>query len=62
MPFVEFLRADGSSAGAPARVLDFDASHNNDWPSVNQVAVGQGPHVRRPDVERVVGDVTQCRR
>ena len=28
---VEYRRADGSIAGAQARVLDFDAPDNNDW-------------------------------
>jgi type I restriction enzyme, R subunit len=32
---VEYFRADGSIAGAPARVLDFDTPENNDWLAVN---------------------------
>ena len=33
---VEYRRADGSIAGAQARVLDFDQPDNNDWLAVNQ--------------------------
>jgi type I restriction enzyme R subunit len=47
---VEYRRADGSIAGAQARVLDFDAPENNDWLAVNQFTVAEGQHTRRPDV------------
>jgi type I restriction enzyme, R subunit len=47
---VEYRRADGSIAGAQARVLDFDAPDNNDWVAVNQFTVAEGQHTRRPDV------------
>jgi type I restriction enzyme R subunit len=47
---VEYHRADGSIAGAQARVLDFDAPDNNDWLAVNQFTVAEGQHTRRPDV------------
>ena len=47
---VEYRRADGSIAGAQARVLDFDAPANNDWLAVNQFTVAEGQHKRRPDV------------
>jgi len=47
---VEYRRADGSIAGAQARVLDFDAPANNDWLAVNQFTVAEGQHTRRPDV------------
>ncbi len=47
---VEYRRADGSIAGAPARVLDFDVPGNNDWLAVNQFTVVEGQHNRRPDV------------
>jgi type I restriction enzyme R subunit len=47
---VEYRRADGSIAGAQARVLDFDAPGNNDWLAVNQFTVAEGQHTRRPDV------------
>jgi type I restriction enzyme R subunit len=43
-------RADGSIAGAQARVLDFDLPENNDWLAVNQFTVAEGQHTRRPDV------------
>ncbi|MEK6287887.1 MAG: type I restriction endonuclease subunit R [Acidobacteriota bacterium] len=47
---VEYRRADGSIAGAQARVLDFDEPDNNDWLAVNQFTVAEGQHTRRPDV------------
>jgi type I restriction enzyme R subunit len=47
---VEYRRADGSIAGAQARVLDFDVPENNDWLAVNQFTVAEGQHTRRPDV------------
>jgi type I restriction enzyme R subunit len=47
---VEYRRADGSIAGAQARVLDFDTPDNNDWLAVNQFTVAEGQHTRRPDV------------
>ncbi len=47
---VEYRRADGSIAGAQARVLDFETVENNDWVAVNQFTVAEGQHNRRPDV------------
>ncbi len=47
---VEYRRADGSIAGAQARVIDFDVPENDDWLAVNQFSVAEGQHVRRPDV------------
>ncbi|MCK9463917.1 MAG: type I restriction endonuclease subunit R [Proteobacteria bacterium] len=47
---VEYRRADGSIAGAQARVLDFDRPENNDWVAVNQFTVSENKHTRRPDV------------
>ncbi|MDZ4859282.1 MAG: type I restriction endonuclease subunit R [Candidatus Hydrogenedentes bacterium] len=47
---VEYRRTDGSIAGAPARVIDFDNPHNNDWVAVNQFTICEGQHTRRPDV------------
>lgn len=47
---VEYSRADGSIAGAQARVIDFDSPENNDWLAVNQFTVSEGQHTRRPDV------------
>lgn len=47
---VEYRRNDGSIAGAQARVIDFDATENNDWLTVNQFTVSEGQHTRRPDV------------
>ena len=47
---VEHRRADGSIAGAQARVIDFDVPDNNDWLAVNQFTVTENKHTRRPDV------------
>jgi type I restriction enzyme R subunit len=47
---VEYARADGSIAGAQARVLDFDTPDNNDWLAVNQFTVSEGQYTRRLDV------------
>lgn len=47
---VEAQRADGSTAGVPVRVLDFDCPENNDWLAVNQFSVSENKHTRRPDV------------
>jgi type I restriction enzyme R subunit len=47
---VEYNRADGSIAGAQARVIDFDTPDNNDWLAVNQFTVSETQHTRRPDV------------
>ena len=47
---VEYRRADGSIAGAQARVIDFDTPGANDWLAVNQFTVSDGQHTRRPDV------------
>ncbi len=47
---VEYLRADGTIGYDPVRVVDFDATENNDWLVVNQLTVTEGGHNRRPDV------------
>ncbi len=47
---VEYRRADGSIAGAQAKVIDFDSPDNNDWLAVNQFTIAEGQHTRRPDV------------
>ena len=47
---VEYRRKDGSIAGAQARAIDFDDADNNNWLAVNQFTVGEGQHIRRPDV------------
>jgi type I restriction enzyme R subunit len=47
---IEFRRADGSIAGAQAKVIDFETLVNNDWLAVNQFTVAEGQHTRRPDV------------
>jgi type I restriction enzyme R subunit len=47
---VEYRRADGSIAGAQARVLDFEGPDANDWLAVNQFTVAENRRVRRPDI------------
>ncbi len=47
---VEHRRDDGSIAGVPVRLLDFDDPDNNDWLAVNQFTVDEGQHKRRADV------------
>jgi type I restriction enzyme R subunit len=47
---VEYMRQDGSIAGAQARLIDFDNPDNNDWLAVNQFTVAEGQHTRRPDI------------
>lgn len=47
---VEYRGADGSIAGAQARVIEFDVPANNDWLAANQFTVAEGQHTRRPDV------------
>ncbi len=47
---VEYGRADGSIAGAQARVIDFDDPDQNDWLAVNQLTVIEGDKHRRPDI------------
>jgi type I restriction enzyme, R subunit len=47
---VEYREADGAIRGAQARVMDFDGSASNDWLAVNQFAVVENNHSRRPDV------------
>src|SRR5258706_2241372 len=47
---VEYRRPDGSIAGNKARLIDFDNPGNNDWFAVNQFAVIESHHSRRPDV------------
>jgi type I restriction enzyme, R subunit len=47
---VEYRRADGSVAGDDARLVDFGDFAANDWLAVNQYAVIEGQHNRRPDI------------
>ncbi|KAB2907522.1 MAG: type I restriction endonuclease subunit R, partial [Dechloromonas sp.] len=47
---VEYMRGDGSIAGNPARLIDFNDPSANDWLVVNQFTVIEGGHNRRPDI------------
>lgn len=47
---VEYRAADGGIRGAQARVVDFDNPTNNDFLAVNQFAVLENRHSRRPDL------------
>ncbi len=47
---VEYRTDDGAIKGAQAQVIDFDNPANNDWLAVNQFAVFENKHKRRPDL------------
>ncbi len=47
---VEYRAADGSIRGAQAQVIDFEHPLNNDWLAINQFAVMENRHSRRPDI------------
>jgi type I restriction enzyme R subunit len=47
---VEYRDRDGAIRGVQVCVLDFDQPANNDWLAVNQLAVVENRHERRPDV------------
>ncbi|EAQ78794.1 type I restriction-modification system endonuclease [Blastopirellula marina DSM 3645] len=47
---VEYRREDGSIAGDHVRLIDFGDAAANDWLVVNQLAVTEGGHHRRPDL------------
>jgi type I restriction enzyme R subunit len=47
---VEYPRSDGSIAGDHVRLVDFADATANDWLVVNQFAVSDGQHNRRPDL------------
>ena len=47
---VEYPRSDGSIAGDHVRLVDFSEVNVNDWLVVNQFAVVEGQHNRRPDI------------
>ena len=47
---VEYRAADGGIRGAQVQVIDFARPFNNDWLAVNQFAVVENRHSRRPDV------------
>ncbi|HTD28192.1 MAG TPA: type I restriction endonuclease subunit R [Xanthomonadaceae bacterium] len=47
---VEYPRPDGSIAGDHVLLVDFGNAQANDWFAVNQFAVIEGQHHRRPDV------------
>ncbi|MCS7090455.1 MAG: type I restriction endonuclease subunit R [Limisphaera sp.] len=47
---VEYRTGEGAIRGAQVRLLDFDEPENNDWLVVNQFAVVESRHSRRPDV------------
>ena len=47
---VEYQRPDGSLAGDRVRLVEFTDAGQNDWLVVNQFAVVEGQHHRRPDL------------
>ncbi len=57
---VEFRDRDGDLRGAQARVVDFERVEANDWLAVNQFAVTENKHSRRPDVLLFVNGLPLC--
>ena len=57
---VEYRSEEGGILGAQARVIDFDRATNNDWLAVNQFAVVENRHSRRPDVVLFVNGLPLC--
>ncbi len=47
---VEYRAGDGEIRGAQVRVVDFGDPDNNDWLAINQFAVAENKHSRRPDI------------
>lgn len=47
---VEYRTTDGGIRGGQVRVIDFDRPENNDWLAVNQFAIIEDKHSRRPDI------------
>jgi type I restriction enzyme R subunit len=47
---VEYRDDDGHIRGGHVRVLDFEDPANNDWVAVNQFAMVENKHSRRPDI------------
>ena len=47
---VEYRDDDGGIRGAQAAAIDFDRPEENDWLAVNQFAVAEKKHTRRPDI------------
>jgi len=47
---VEYRRPDSSIAGDRVKLIDFTDVMDNDWFAVNQFAVIEGQHHRRPDI------------
>ena len=47
---VQYRREDGGIKGDYVRLLNFDWPKDNDWLAVNQFAVIEGQHHRRPDI------------
>ena len=47
---VEYRAGDGATRGTQVQVVDFNDPANNDWLAVNQFAVVENKHERRPDI------------
>ena len=47
---VEYRHKDGHIVGAQVKVIDFSNAASNDWLAVNQFAVIENKHNRRPDI------------
>ncbi|MFN7966630.1 MAG: type I restriction endonuclease subunit R [Acidobacteriota bacterium] len=51
---VEYRDSSGEIRGAQLRVIDFNNVEANDWLAVNQFAVKENKHARRPDIVLMV--------
>jgi type I restriction enzyme R subunit len=47
---VQFQREDGTAAGVPVKVIDFENPLSNDWLAVSQFTIIENHHNRRPDI------------
>lgn len=54
---VEYKRKDGTIAGVPVRLIDFDNPKNNNFLAVNQFTVSNEKKKRRPDVVLFVNGI-----
>jgi len=54
---VEYRHKDGRIAGAQVSVIDFKTPTSNDWLAVNQFAVIENKHNRRPDIVLFVNGI-----
>ena len=54
---VEYMNANGQIRGANVNLIDFDNPSGNDWLAVNQFAIVENKHERRPDIVLFVNGI-----